>query len=95
MLLLLVFCLAGPIGCSSSKGAQKQKQSQAPFDNGLISAGQEDVLKKLGEPTIVSKTPDEHILWIYEPKWKLIPNDHGTVYVEFENGKVTKIFKKQ
>jgi len=26
---------------------------------------------------------------------KILPNDKGTMYVEFENGKVIKVFKKE
>lgn len=62
-------------------------------DRNLVSYGPEVVTKKLGEPTTVSKTPEGHILWVYEPSWKVIPNHKGTVYVEFEDNKVTKVFK--
>jgi hypothetical protein len=92
-LLLTILCLAGPIGCSTSKQHSKPEQRISSADNNLVSYGPEVVTKKLGEPTTVSKTPEGHILWIYEPSWKILPNDKGTVYVEFEDNKVTKVFK--
>jgi hypothetical protein len=54
---------------------------------------EEDVRKKLGEPTIVSLTTENRILWTYLPEWKLMPDNKDTVYVEFENGKVIKVVK--
>jgi hypothetical protein len=51
------------------------------------------VKKKFGEPDIVSKMPDNRILWTYQPTWKLMPDNKGTVYVEFENGKVVKMIR--
>ena len=50
--------------------------------------------KRLGDPTLVSKTMEGHILWVYVPKWRILPNDKGYIYVEFENEKVIKIFRK-
>jgi len=38
---------------------------------------------------------DDHILWVYLPTWKILPNDKGTLYVEFADGKVVKIFQKR
>jgi hypothetical protein len=95
VLLLVIVCAAGLIGCSSIKGLFKSKQSSSPFDNALISSGQDEVRKKLGEPNVVFKAMDDHILWVYRPSWKILPNDKGTLYVEFENGKVVKIFEKK
>jgi hypothetical protein len=54
---------------------------------------EEDVRKKLGEPTIVSLTTENRILWTYLPEWKLMPDNKDTVYVEFENGKVIRVVK--
>jgi hypothetical protein len=61
----------------------------------LISQGEDAVKAKLGVPTVISKTSEGHILWIYRPSLKIFPNDKGTLYVEFEDGKATKIFKKE
>jgi hypothetical protein len=90
---LIIFLLVGPTACSSSKAVRKAEQKPSSANNDLISSGPETVTKRLGEPTTISKTPEGHILWIYEPSWKLLPNEKGTVYVEFENNKVTKVFK--
>jgi len=51
------------------------------------------IWKKLGEPTMVSLTPDNKILWTYRPNWKLMPDNKDTVYLEFEQGIVTKVIK--
>ncbi len=94
-------------GCSKSKGVKGEGSAKGdkdakggkpstkrPFDNALISKGQDDVRKRFGDPTVVSKTIDGHILWVYVPKWRILPNDKGYLYVEFENDKVVKIFRK-
>ncbi len=75
------------------KGVKKPKPTASPAGNALISSGPDEVRKKLGEPTVVSKTPEDHILWVYPPYLKIMPNDKGTVYVEFQDEKVIKIFK--
>ena len=62
-------------------------------DSGVIDMTEAEVKRKYGEPDIVSKTPDNRILWTYQPTWKLLPDNKGTIYVEFENGKVTKIIR--
>jgi hypothetical protein len=94
-LLFAVCCTAFLVACSGTKGARAPSGTSSPFDNALVSKGQEDVRKKLGDPTVVSRTMEDHILWVYTPKFKIIPNDKGTLYVEFENGKVIKIFQKK
>jgi hypothetical protein len=92
-LCVVILLLVGPIACSSSKGARKPEQKVSTADSGLISEEPDAVRKKFGEPTTVSRTVDGHILWVYQPSWKLLPNDKGTVYVEFDNNRVTKVFK--
>jgi len=62
-------------------------------DSGVIDMTEAEVKKKFGEPDIVSKMPDNRILWTYQPTWKLLPDNKGTVYIEFENGKVVKIIR--
>jgi len=62
-------------------------------DTGVIDMPEAEVKRKYGEPDIVSKTPDNRILWTYQPTWKLLPDNKGTIYVEFENGKVVKIIR--
>ncbi len=63
------------------------------MDNSIISMTEEEVKKKLGDPDIVSKTPENNIMWTYKQPWKIMPDNKDTVYIEFENGKVTKITK--
>ena len=33
------------------------------------------------------------VLWIYKPSWRIVPSPKDTVYVEFDKGKVVKVFK--
>jgi len=68
---------------------------QPLMENSLISMNEDDVRKKLGEPTMVSLTPENRIIWTYRPEWKIMPDNKGTVYVEFDNGKVTKVIKAE
>ena len=90
---MAILFLGAPIGCSSSKAVRKAGQQSSAGHSNLLTLGTQEVTKELGEPTTVSKTPEGHLLWVYEPKWKLIPNDKGTVYLEFKDGKVAKVFK--
>jgi hypothetical protein len=92
--ILFLVCAVAIAGCSFFKSNPKPRSNPTAFDNAIISGGQDEVRKRLGEPTIISRTPDGHILWVYQPSWKIMPNDKGTVYVEFEDGKVVKVFRK-
>jgi hypothetical protein len=89
-LLLVLFVISS---CSFGKGAKKEVKTPAATDTALISLSEEEVRKRLGEPTIVSKEPDNRIIWTYRPAWKIMPDNKDTTYVEFENGKVTKVLK--
>lgn len=89
-------------GAEITKSAREQKNRQSASESGrtkpapesdLIDKGEEEVKKRFGEPDIVSKTPDGHIIWTYKPTWKLLPDNKGTLYVEFEGGKVVKIVR--
>ena len=90
-IVLIVFLVISLFACSSGKGAKKE--NLRTLDNSLISSGQEEVKKRFGEPDTVSRTADNHIIWIYKPSWKIIPNEKGTLYVEFEDDKVIKVFR--
>jgi outer membrane protein assembly factor BamE (lipoprotein component of BamABCDE complex) len=96
---VVLLCLFLLVSCSSlkkTKGKEQTKDqiSATPLlENSLISMNEEDVRKRLGEPTIVSLTIENRILWTYVPAWKLMPDNKDTVYVEFENGKVVKVVK--
>lgn len=90
-IVLVLFLVISLFACSSSKGAKKQ--DPRTFDNSLISSGQEEVKKRFGEPDTVTRTAENHIMWIYKPRWKLMPNFKDYIYVEFEDGKVIKVFR--
>lgn len=77
---------------ASAPEKESPKAKLAP-DSGVIDMTEAEVKKKYGEPDIVSKMPDNRILWTYQPTWKLLPDNKGTVYIEFENGKVVKIIR--
>jgi len=94
LLLLAAICLVTLPACSTLKAAVKPKQARPAPESNLIGQDQDEVKKKLGEPTDVSKTAEGNLLWVYRPPWKLLPDDRGTQYVEFKDGKVVKVFKK-
>ncbi len=91
-LIVLALCLIALLGCAGQKAAQKTSASPVS-ETALVANGPDEVRKSLGEPSTVSKTVDGHILWVYTPSWKLMPNLKGTVYVEFENDKVIRVFR--
>ena len=91
---IILLCLFLLISCSSLKKTKgKEETPKTPVLENSLSMNEEDVRKKLGEPTIVSLTIENRILWTYIPAWKLMPNNKDTVYVEFDNGKVVKVVK--
>jgi hypothetical protein len=89
----LLLCILVLSSCSVFKPTKEAKLSHPALQNGVISMTEDEVRKKVGEPDVVSKTADNNILWTYKPSWKLLPDNKDTIYVEFENGKVTKIIK--
>jgi hypothetical protein len=91
---ITLLCLFLLISCSSLKKMVGTEQTKTPvLENSLISMSEEEIRKKLGEPTMVSLTLEDRIIWTYVPEWKLIPDNKDTVYVEFEKGKVIKVIK--
>lgn len=77
-----------------SQGAEAtSKSNPAPDGALLLDMNGDEVKKAFGEPDIVSRTPDNHILWTYKPSWKLMPDNKGTIYVEFDNDKVIKVVR--
>lgn len=94
LLLFAVFCLGGLPACSFVKGVVTPKRAASAPESDLMSKDGDAVKAKLGEPTVINKTNEGHILWVYRPAYKILPNDNGTLYVEFNEGKVVKIFKK-
>ncbi|HOE16027.1 MAG TPA: hypothetical protein PLX02_00765 [Syntrophorhabdaceae bacterium] len=87
----LVMIAALLTSCTIFKSSKEK--TQTPMENAMISMTEEEVRKRLGEPNIVSVTPENRIIWTYRPSWKIMPDNKDTVYVEFENGKVVKIIK--
>ena len=79
--------------CNPFKSKKPDQKSSAPLENAVISMTEAEVKKRFGEPDIVSKTPENNIIWTYRPQWKVMPDNKGTFLIEFENGKVIKIIK--
>lgn len=77
----------------ASEPAKEPAKSKLVPDSSIIDMTEAEVKKKFGEPSIVSKMPDNRILWTYQPTWKILPDNKDTVYVEFVNGKVVKIIR--
>ena len=77
--------------CSQGKGVERFKA--LPRGTTLIDKSESEVKRALGEPDVISKTPENRILWKYRPSWKVIPSPKDTLYVEFDNGKVAKVFQ--
>jgi outer membrane protein assembly factor BamE (lipoprotein component of BamABCDE complex) len=95
---VVLLCLFLLISCSSLKKMVGKEPATTPsktpvLESSLISMSEEEIRKKLGEPTMVSLTTEDRILWTYVPEWKLMPDNKDTVYVEFEKGKVVKVIK--
>jgi hypothetical protein len=89
----LLLCMLVLPSCSVFKSSKEPKLSHPALQNGVISMTEDEVRKKVGEPNVVSKTADNNILWTYRPSWRLLPDNKDTIYLEFENGRVTKIIK--
>jgi uncharacterized protein YpmB len=77
----------------ASTPAKEPPKAKLVPDSNVIDMTEAEVKKKFGEPHIVSKMPDNRIIWTYQPTWKIMPDNKGTVYIEFENGKVIKIIR--
>ncbi|MBP1750678.1 MAG: hypothetical protein H6Q52_3217 [Deltaproteobacteria bacterium] len=88
IILLSCFIL---VSCSYMKNIAGKPQPV--MENSLIAMNEDQVRKKLGEPTMVSLTSDNKILWTYRPEWKIMPDNKNTVYIEFDQGTVTKVIK--
>jgi len=77
----------------ASTPAKEPPKAKLVPDSNVIDMTEAEVKKKFGEPDVVSKMPDNRIIWTYQPTWKIMPDNKGTVYIEFENGKVIKIIR--
>jgi hypothetical protein len=83
---LLTLC-----ACSQGKGVERFKA--LPRGTTLVAKSEAEVRQALGEPNEIAKTTENRILWKYKPSWKVVPSPKDTLYVEFENGKVAKVFQ--
>jgi len=88
-------CLLMVTSCTYFRGSKQDAKKPDPriLDNAVISMTEEEVRKRFGEPNVVSKTPENHILWTYRPSWRIMPDNAETIYVEFDDGKVIRILK--
>lgn len=87
--ILLAFLIVLGIVFSSGCTGWAQKREQALK---MVGSGSEEVKKRIGEPNVIAKKPDNSIVWIYRPRYKLMPNEEGSIYLEFQDGKVVKAF---
>ena len=77
--------------CSQGRGVERFKA--LPRGTTLVGKSEAEVKQAIGEPYVISMTPENRILWRYRPSWKVIPSPKDTLYVEFDNGKVIKAFQ--
>ena len=93
----ILFCLCLVTSCASSKKKEEAPKTDAKtIENALIDMNEQEVRKRFGEPEVVSKTPQNNIIWTYRPSWKIMPTNTNTLYIEFDqNGKVVKVIKKK
>jgi hypothetical protein len=89
--LILLVSLLPLSACSTSKAAQVVGSRGG--EAALMAKTEDEVRQAIGQPDVVSKTPENALLWIYQPAWRIVPSPRNTVYVEFDKGKVVKVFK--
>ena len=93
--LVVIFALISLLAlsaCSQGKGVERFKA--LPRGTTLMDKNEAEVRQALGEPDMISKTPENRILWTYRPSWKVVPRPgKDTLYLEFDNGKVIKVFQ--
>jgi hypothetical protein len=91
VLLILAISVLSASACSTSKGFQLLS---SPGGEATVMGKTEDEVKQaVGEPDVVSVTPENLVLWVYMPAWRVVPSPKDTIYVEFDKGKVIKVFK--
>jgi len=91
IVLLFLVGLLFTSACSQGRGVERFKA--LPRGTTLVGKSEAEVKQLIGEPYVVSMTPENRLLWKYRPSWKIIPNPKDTLYVEFDNGKVSKAFQ--
>lgn len=82
---LVITVLVFSSGCTG--WAQKREQALR-----MVGVSSEEVKKRIGEPNVVARNPEDTVIWVYRPPYKLMPNQEGSVYLEFQDGKVVKAF---
>jgi hypothetical protein len=85
LVFLVITVLVFSSGCTG--WAQKRERALK-----MVGISSEEVKKGIGEPSVVAKNPENAVIWIYRPPYKLMPNQEGSVYLEFQDGKVVKAF---
>ena len=92
--LIVIFLLVGLLFLTACQGKGVERFKALPRGTTLVDRNEAEVRQALGEPNVISKTPENRILWTYRPSWKMVPRPgKDTLYVEFDNGKVIKVFQ--
>ncbi len=91
VLLILALSVLSASACATSKGYQILSKPGAEAT--VLGKTEDEVKLAVGEPDVVSTTPENQILWVYRPAWRVVPSPRDTIYVEFDKGKVIKVFK--
>jgi hypothetical protein len=92
VVIFVLFSLLTLSACGQGKGVERFKA--LPRGTTLIEKNEAEVKQALGEPDMISKTLESRILWTYRPSWKVVPRPgKDTLYLEFDNGKVIKVFQ--
>ncbi len=91
--LIVLFLLISLLSLASCQATGVERFRKLPRGTTLIDKSPAEVKQLLGEPSAMSKTPENRILWTYRPSWKVVPTPKDTLYVEFENEKAVKVFQ--
>lgn len=90
-LLMLALSVLSTSACSTNKGFQILSSPRGEAT--VLGKTEDEVKQAVGEPDVVSTTPENLVLWIYMPAWRIVPSPKDTIYVQFDKGKVIKVFK--
>jgi hypothetical protein len=91
--LLVLFLFFSLLCLSACQGKGVDRFKSLPRGTTLMDKNEVEVKQALGEPDVISKTPENRILWEYRPSWKIVPSRKDTLYLEFDNGKAVKVFQ--
>jgi hypothetical protein len=91
---IVLFLIVGLLFLAACQGKGVERFKKLPHGATLMEKNEAEVRQTLGEPDVISKTPENKILWTYRPSWSVVPRPGKDVlYVEFDNGKVVKVFQ--